>query len=649
MKSILHYVFPLLALVFCLSCTPEENPAGDNGFDVRLDIPAEILVEADASSIEFAVLEGKAPKQSDMMILDGPAGQKFCKILSATTSSVKVELYDGLKSGQHKISVQRGLDVKYLGTTKISLKALDDAELVKPSTGSTIYGKVHCNGKGVEGVVVSDGIEVTVTDKNGVYQLASQKKRGYVFISVPSGYNVPTDSSIPQFYKHTEKSPSSPERLDFELSISRDQTSFNLLVFGDIHLARLHDDLSQFPRFADDINKYISDHQNEVFYAVTLGDMVHDRYWIPNNYGFIEYKKELKLLNGLPVFQTIGNHDHSIAYNTEDGATIEYRENLGPNYYSFNIGNAHLIALDNINCITDQKGLNVGSFSSHSFSVNIAGEQMEWLKKDLSHVPKDKVVFAFMHSTWHYNPGTKSYSSGFNMDDGKELHTLLNAYKEAHVFSAHSHLMWNVKDGNTYEHNAGAVCAAWWVSGYLSPGIHIAKDGAPGGYNVVKIDGKDISWQYKGVDLPITTQFRTYDRNSIDLSPEKQVPNATQKHKEEYIESAQYWLTPGVENEVYINVWNADYDWKVEVKENGFALKVERLRCPDPLYLHTTLAKRQNSNTSSGGAQTYHMYKVVASSPNSTLDITVTDRFGNVYTEKMKRPRPFSIEEYRTY
>ena len=262
---------------------------------------------------------------------------------------------------------------------------------------------------------------------------------------------------------------------------------------------------------------------------------------------------------------------------------------------------------------------------------------------------KDKIVFAFMHSTWHNNPGTKSYSNGFNMDDGEELHSLLNAYKEAHAFSAHTHLMWNVKDENTYEHNAGAVCAAWWVSGYLSPGIHIAKDGAPGGYHVVKVNGKDVTWQYKGVDLPITTQFRTYDRNMIDLSPETQVPNATQKHKDEYIASAQYWLTPGVENEVYINVWNADYDWNVEVKENGFVLKVERLKCTDPLYLHTALAKRQNSNTSSDGAHNYHMYKVVASSPNSTLDITVTDRFGNVYTEQMKRPRPFSIEEYRTY
>ena len=638
----------LLAVVFA-GCTPEENPGSTDSFDVRLNIPAEMTIAQDATSIEFEAGDGKAPKQSDLIILDGPAGRKFCKILSISGSKVKVEIYSGFKEGKHKISIQRNLDIKVLGTTNITYARLSDDD-IRPAAGSTIYGKVSCKGEGIEGVVVSDGIQVTQTDRNGVYQLASDKEYGYVFISVPSGYEAPVDISFPQFFKYTEKSKSAPERHDFELTASRDQTSFNLVVFGDMHLARRHNDLAQFPRFADDVNKLVSEHSGELFYGVTLGDMVHDQFWIPNNFGFLEYKNEMKRLNGLPVFQTIGNHDHDIAYNTEEGAVIQYRKNLGPNYYSFNIGNAHFIALDDIECTTDEEGLAVGSFNSHKFRVNISEKQMAWLKKDLSYVSKDKVVFAFMHSTWHNNPGTKGYSSSFNMDNGKELQGLLNTYKEAHVFSAHTHYMWNVKDDNTYEHNAGAVCAAWWVSGYLSPGIHLAKDGAPGGYHVVKVDGRNVSWKYKGIDLPIDTQFRTYDRNMIDLSPETNVPNANAKHRAEYEASAKEWLTPGEENEVYINIWNSDYDWTVEVKENGITpLKVTQMKFTDPLYLHSALAKRQNSNTSSDGSHTYHIYKVVASSPNSTLDITVTDRFGNVYKETMKRPRPFSIEEYKTY
>jgi hypothetical protein len=40
------------------------------------------------------------------------------------------------------------------------------------------------------------------------------------------------------------------------------------------------------------------------------------------------------------------------------------------------------------------------------------------------------------------------------------------------------------------------------------------------------------------------------------------------------------------------------------------------------------------------------MFKVTASSANSTLDIKVTDRFGNVYTETMTRPKAFTTDAY---
>ena len=59
MKRLL-LIFSALA-VFLVGCTPEENPQTGSGFDVRLDIPSEITIEEDAKSIEFGVVEGKAP------------------------------------------------------------------------------------------------------------------------------------------------------------------------------------------------------------------------------------------------------------------------------------------------------------------------------------------------------------------------------------------------------------------------------------------------------------------------------------------------------------------------------------------------------------------------------------------------------------
>jgi hypothetical protein len=145
----------IAALTAFFGCTPEDKPSQNtDAFDVRLEIPAEIIIEQDAKTIEFNILDGKAPAQTDMIILNGPAGQKFCKIKTISGNVVSVELYAGVKEGQHKVSVQRSLDIKSLGTTNIKFKVYDDG--VHPESGSSVYGRVSCEGQGLAGVVVSD-------------------------------------------------------------------------------------------------------------------------------------------------------------------------------------------------------------------------------------------------------------------------------------------------------------------------------------------------------------------------------------------------------------------------------------------------------------------------------------------------------------
>ncbi|MGM9748023.1 MAG: hypothetical protein ACI3ZN_04425, partial [Candidatus Cryptobacteroides sp.] len=43
----------------------------------------------------------------------------------------------------------------------------------------------------------------------------------------------------------------------------------------------------------------------------------------------------------------------------------------------------------------------------------------------------------------------------------------------------------------------------------------------------------------------------------------------------------------------------------------------------------------------------YHTFKVMALAPDTTLEIRVVDRFGNVYTESMSRPKSFTVENYK--
>ena len=95
-------------------------------------------------------------------------------------------------------------------------------------------------------------------------------------------------------------------------------------------------------------------------------------------------------------------------------------------------------------------------------------------------------------------------------------------------------------------------------------------------------------------------------------------------------------------------MWNYDKDWTISVTENGTELKVTKVSCCDPLHLLTYSAKamRNNVKPTFMTNSCNHMWKVQATGATSTLEIKVTDSFGNVYTETMKRPKDFSIEQY---
>ena len=43
----------------------------------------------------------------------------------------------------------------------------------------------------------------------------------------------------------------------------------------------------------------------------------------------------------------------------------------------------------------------------------------------------------------------------------------------------------------------------------------------------------------------------------------------------------------------------------------------------------------------------HHFFKVKADNADVDLTIKVTDEFGNVYTENMKRPKAFVVDDYK--
>ena len=51
-----------------------------------------------------------------------------------------------------------------------------------------IRGKVTCNGTGVPGVVVTDGIDCVLTDQQGQYTLPPNRNERFFYLSTPTGY-----------------------------------------------------------------------------------------------------------------------------------------------------------------------------------------------------------------------------------------------------------------------------------------------------------------------------------------------------------------------------------------------------------------------------------------------------------------------------
>ena len=641
-------IISLLTLVLVLggaSCK-KINPESTK-VDVQFEVPASMTIDEGASEISFRVQFAKPPVSGDKVILGSGTTEYACPVTTISDTRFSVSISDvwsrGFGPGTYTVSHQRGATKTRKGTMDVVIKYAGEEE-IEPAAGSTVYGRVSCEGTGLAGVVVSDGVEVVKTDAKGVYQMKSKKHHGYVFVSTPSGYEPLVNGILPRFHATVNPNALTPELVNFQLKKVDGQENHRMLMLGDIHLAARNDDQNQFKDFVGDINKTVEATPGKV-YAMTLGDMTWDLYWLDNKYSFKEYLADAAGIKGVMLYHTIGNHDHSMYYMGDFDTVKDYKENIGPTYYSFNIGKVHYVVLDDVECTNstlDPKRTDGAYERTYDKDGHVVSEQLTWLKKDLASVPSGTPLVVTMHIPMFTETGTLKFT------ESQDLLEVLRKYPEVHLFTAHTHKVYNKDELATdhlFEHNAGAICATWWWTGKLTPGVHIGQDGSPGGYTILDIAGTDFKWQYKATGKGTDYQFRAYDRNKIHITKDAYCPKYTGTDFKPSI-----WGTASSANEVYINVWNWDPKWTVEVTENGKSLPVSQLVSGelDPLHYIAYTAKRFNSNATATfkTEKNYHMFKATASSASSTLDIKVTDRFGNVYTETMPRPKAFTTETY---
>ena len=655
MKNVLKYL--LLALIavsqlFACGGSDDEKTPADN-FDVQFTVPGSVDV-TEGGECTFAVSGGgKSPLTTDTFILESDAGISYvCPLVNTSSDSFTVRLADGCETGYYKVFVKRDARKKSFG--RIYINIVEDIDF-KPDAGTTVYGIVSSAGVGVENVVVSDGAEVTVTNEKGIYQLKSAKKWGYVFISVPSGYEVPSVGVLPQFHRALKNSADVVERADFKLEKVDGQDSYKIFMLGDMHLANRTGDLGQFAQFTSDLTDYMTRHKGEKMYALTLGDMTWDLYWYSNSYYFPQYLNTVNSqIKNLQIFHTMGNHDNDFQTRSDYDAAVKYVDQICPTYYSFNIGKVHYVVMDDIDCSSYD-----GS-TSRNYVKSLSAEQLDWLAKDLSYVAKTTPVVVAMHAQVFY-PTTSGFKIDHDPVNTLRLFDILDGYTVRFV-TGHTHKLFNVTpdapivDGHNFrEYNSGSVCASWWWSGNLTPGIHIGTDGTPGGYGIWDVTGTDFQCLYKSTGWPEEYQFRSYDLNNVHFSM-ADVPlmpsDISASVKNAYMQYVNAYPQNN-DNEVLINIWNWNSDWTLSVvDENRKTLPYTEVWAYDPLHIAALSVKRFNNaglkSTPSFITDKFtHFFKVKADDADTDLVITVKDEFGNEWTENMQRPKAFSTDAYR--
>ncbi|MBR5744386.1 MAG: calcineurin-like phosphoesterase C-terminal domain-containing protein [Muribaculaceae bacterium] len=529
-----------------------------------------------------------------------------------------------------------------------------------------IIGRITCKSTGVAGVPVSDGILTTVTDDNGYYSLRSHKKNGSVFYTLPRGYEPDVANGFnPQFWAKLTADVNTVEEHNFEIN-DVDNDNYIMVVGADAHLSNRINDINQFSNgFVERLRNEVTEAGVKPIYSTILGDLAWDRYWYGQNYDLSSFMSTLVSDNyPMTLFPVMGNHDNDAAVaagtSCDFNAGGAWRNNVCPNHYSYNIGQVHYVSLDDVIYLNNDTGgtYDTGVVGSRDYNRQLTSEQLIWLKKDLELVDKSTPVIIELHvPVWKLKPSDFSVIVGLDnggVNSSVLLSEALKDFQTVHIWTGHTHYNYHTHPAaypNIHENNVAAICGTWWWTGYYTD-RHICRDGSPGGYEVVYVDGKDIKWEYHSMENNGNAQFRAFDMNKVRSlfgSNSYLVTYFENNPSKMNYASSTY---DNYANSVLLNIFNYDTDWKVEAEEigsNGKAttLKPVRVAAEDPLQtLAYALERQKRSLSLSSDCQAYknaHMFRIPTSSATTTVNIRVTDSFGNVYTKEFKRPGEFSI------
>lgn len=380
----------------------------------------------------------------------------------------------------------------------------------------------------IEGVMVSNGREVAVTDAEGAYELPAYGDMN-LFITSPAGYTPPVNERmVPQFaYVHSEAGspplrfggidPTGPlpAQINFPLiEDDSDRAEFDCLVFGDAQ-PYFNMQVSYVRETAG--NMLAARDNSDTECLMFAGDVMGDDLSLYPRF------QEIIAVGDTPQYYVAGNHDLDFDAETDANSFDTFRAAWGPEYYSFDIGSVHFVVLDNVrypcNGVDDHPFCDPSA--SATYNGVITDRQLAWLENDLANVPQDRLIVISAHIPFQtYTDSTAAKHQTDNLD---ALVAILGD-RPVLGLSGHTHTTENILTGEYFdgwEDNTGvgpapfhqivtgALSGSWWSGSLNDDGVPGAPQrlGSPRGYYQLSFSGADYVETYHSFTHAPEEQF----------------------------------------------------------------------------------------------------------------------------------------------
>lgn len=465
---------------------------------------------------------------------------------------------------------------------------------------------------GIEGVMVSNGREVVMTDADGVYEIPAYDDMN-LFITKPADHAVPVDAQmVPQFaYIHkVAGSPALrfggiaptgplPARINFPLIEDPVGQQFDCRVFGD---AQPYSN-KEIGYVRDTVGKMLANEDLSATECLMfMGDVMGDDLTLYPRF------KEIVAVGQTPQYFVAGNHDLDFDAESDADSFDTFRTEWGPEYYSFDIGNVHFVVLDNVrypcNGVDDHPFCDPSA--STTYNGVITDRQLTWLENNLANVPEDKLIVLGAHIP--FQTFTDNTAAKHQTDNFAELAAIVGD-RPALGLAGHTHTTENLLPGVGYEgweentglaeapfHQivTGAISGSWWAGDLTPEGVPHSTQrlGSPRGYYILSFDGSDYVETYRTFDRPAeeqlhasfnTPRFRDWADKLLtyaDLygTPSEVLPPVTINDLGDMYMLTAEDLAGGTW--VAVNLWNGSTAAEVSVSINGGAAMAGALTQP---------------------------------------------------------------------